>query len=311
MASKCSLTKLDFKTARAYQRCQMLANSHYENFPIASFFLPSHIRRAIATIYAFARTADDIADEGKLNREQRLELMTKFESHLYDIQYGKPPSDDIFIALRHTIDSFNLPVQLFYDLLTAFRQDILKSQYQTFEEVHDYCHYSANPIGRLLLHLTGQDTRENILLSDHLCTGLQLLNFIQDITIDARDKNRCYIPSTELKSFNVSFSDILQQNFNTEYKNLITLQLKRAERIYCQGVSLGDNLPGLFGLEIKFIINCGLKLIDKLHHRPQLDIRPIIKKRDLFLALTKAICTNKLWKNIEKHTRFFSEQSIS
>src|SRR4029078_8611034 len=132
-----------------------------------------------------------IADEGDLDRDARLELMTKFEANLYDIQYGKPPTEPIFIALKHTIECFNLPIQLFYDLLTAFRQDILKDRYQNFSEVKDYCHYSANPIGRLLLYMTGQATRENIILSDQICTGLQLVNFLQDVVDDLKCKNRC------------------------------------------------------------------------------------------------------------------------
>ena len=129
---KKSLTKLSKPVRLAYLECQAIANNHYENFPVASFLLPKHLRRSIATIYAFARTADDIADEGSHNRETRLELMTKFEANLYDIQYGKPPTEPLFIALKHTIESFNLPIQLFYDLLTAFRQDILKNCYKNF-----------------------------------------------------------------------------------------------------------------------------------------------------------------------------------
>lgn len=289
MVQKTSLTKLSRPLLQAYQACQAIANAHYENFPVASYLLPKHLRRSVAAIYAFSRTADDIADEGEMCRETRLALMTKFEANLYDIQYGKPPTEPIFIALKHTIESFNLPIQLFYDLLTAFRQDILKDRYQNFSEVKDYCHYSANPIGRLLLYLAGQATRENLILSDHICTGLQLINFIQDIEIDLNHKNRCYIPLDELKQHAVTLSDIAQQLDSTNYQALIAQQLQRARGIYLQGTSLGNALPGFFGIEIRFIIACGQKVLEKLSTRSNIFQRPIIKKSDMLLLFFKVI----------------------
>jgi len=289
MVKKNQLTKLSKPLLKAYQQCQDIANSHYENFPVASYLLPKHLRRSIAAIYAFARTADDIADEGDIGRDQRLELMTKFETKLYDIQYGKPPTEPIFIALKHTIESFNLPIQLFYDLLTAFRQDVLKNRYQNFTEVKDYCHYSANPIGRLLLYLTGQATRENLLLSDYICTGLQLINFVQDIEIDLEHKNRCYIPINELESYDVKLNDIIQKIPSANYDKLINKQLQRAAEIYKQGTPLGQNLPGFFGLEIRFIITCGQKILDKLANRTNIFERPIMYKRDMLFLLCKTI----------------------
>ncbi len=289
MGNKKRLTKLDKRLRDAYQTCQAIANAHYENFPVASYLLPKHLRRSVAAIYAFSRTADDIADEGDMCRETRLELMTKFETKLYNLQYGKPPTEPIFIALQHTIESFNLPIQLFYDLLTAFRQDILKDRYQNFAEVKDYCHYSANPIGQLLLYLAGQATRENLLLSDHICTGLQLINFAQDVVIDLTQKNRCYIPMDELRSYNIDLSDITNKIASENYTALIAKQLARATEIYQQGTALGQALPGFFGIEIRFIIACGQKILDKLNARKDIFARPIILKTDLLFLFFKII----------------------
>jgi squalene synthase HpnC len=289
MVRTTSLSNLSKPLRSAYQECQALANAHYENFPVASYLLPKYLRRSVAAIYAFSRTADDIADEGDMCRDTRLALMTKFESQLYDIQYGKPPTEPIFIALKHTIESFNLPIQLFYDLLTAFRQDILKNRYQNFTEVKDYCHYSANPIGQLLLHLAGQATRENLLLSDHLCTGLQLINFTQDIEIDLAQKNRCYIPMDELEYYKLDINQILNKDNQENYQKLIAKQLQRAAQIYQQGMNLGHNLPGFFGLEIRFIAACGKKILDKLLNRADIYQRPIMYKSDMFLLFLKVL----------------------
>lgn len=170
----------------AYAYCQKIAQNHYENFPVASFILPKRLRAPIAVIYAFARTADDIVDEGNETAIERLKNLDHFKSELDNIQHNKM-TNPIFIALQHVISMHQLPIELFYDLLTAFKQDITQTDYQTFEEVLRYCRYSANPIGRLLLHLNGKASHENLLLSDNICTGLQLINFMQDLASDLKD----------------------------------------------------------------------------------------------------------------------------
>jgi squalene synthase HpnC len=293
MATNYTLTRLNPELHAAYKECLAIARSHYENFPVASILLPKHLRRSVAAIYAFARTADDIADEGDLCREVRLELMTKFETSLYDIQYGKPPTEPLFIALKHTIECFNLPIQLFYDLLTAFRQDILKNRYRNFTEVKDYCHYSANPIGRLLLHLAGQANRENLQLSDNICTGLQLINFIQDFDVDCAGRNRCYLPIDELEQHHVNIDDICKRNATENYRVLVNKNIQRAREIYAQGTALGQNLPGFFGVEIRFIIACGHKILEKLATREDIFQRPILTKKDMFMIFLKTICKKR------------------
>lgn len=290
MGKHYKLTKLTKEQRQAYNTCYVIAKAHYENFPVASMLLPLHLRRSIVAIYAFARIADDIADEGDMCHETRLELMTKFEANLYDIQYGKPPTEPVFIALKHTIECFNLPIQLFYDLLTAFRQDILKNRYLNFAELKDYCHYSANPIGRLLLHLAGQATPNNLQLSDAICTGLQLINFIQDVDVDLNQKNRLYIPIDEITTYNVSLEDIQQKRTTPQYCALIAKQIARTTEIYKEGMSLGRNLPGFFGLEIRFIIASGYKVLQRLAKRKDIWQRPTISKIDLILIFGKILC---------------------
>lgn len=297
MVKRNKLTKLSPELHAAYNFCYAMARSHYENFAVASKLLPKYLQRAIVVIYAFARTADDIADEGNLTCDTRLELMTRFETKLYDLQYGKPPTEPIFLALQHTIECFNLPIQLFYDLLTAFRQDILRNRYQNFTEILDYCRYSANPIGRLLLHLTGNANNDNLLLSDHICTGLQLINFIQDIELDITQRNRCYIPIDELNAHNVNIADIANGIMSSQYATLVKKQIKRATDIYKQGIQLEQNLSGLFGLEISFIIACGQKVLEKLKKRDNLSQRPILTKLDKLFLLTKVLCKQLQYRN--------------
>lgn len=299
MVKQYKINNLTPELRNAYNACYAIAKSQYENFPVASVLLPAHLRRSIVAIYAFARVADNIADEGDLNRDERLEQMTKFEANLYDIQYGKPPTEPIFIALKHTIECFNLPIQLFYDLLTAFRQDILKDRYLNFAEVKDYCHYSANPIGRLLLHLAGQASPANLQLSDSICTGLQLINFIQDIEIDLVQKNRCYIPMEEIAAYNVNLHDIANRQATPQYLALLQKQIARTKEIYLHGMHLGHNLPGFFGLEIRFIIACGYKVLDRLTNRSNIWLRPTISKLDLLLILGKVLCLESHYKSNE------------
>lgn len=298
MAKNCKLTKLSPELRRAYSVCHTITRSHYENFPVASVLLPLYLRRSISAIYAFARLADDISDEGDFNSETRLEMMTKFETNLYAIQYGKPPTEPVFIALKHTIECFNLPIQLFYDLLIAFRQDILKNRYQNFAEVLDYCHYSANPIGRLLLHLAGQATPENLHFSDSICTGLQLINFIQDIEIDLVQKNRCYIPADELQRFNLTLDDLVKRSTTNNYAALIQLQIDRARACYIAGIPLGKNLPGFFGLEIRFIIASGYKILQKLAKRTNFWERPTLTRIDMLVLLVQTMCNSQKYNNI-------------
>ncbi|MDP2390893.1 MAG: squalene/phytoene synthase family protein, partial [Acidobacteriota bacterium] len=173
---------------QAYAACQRLAESHYENFPVASRLMPARLRPHVAAIYAFARTADDFADEPGREPEERLRLLEEWRRKLYE-----PPVDDTFIALHDTIERFDLPIGLFEDLISAFTQDVSTTRYASWNDVLDYCRRSANPVGRLVLRLSGYRDEALDRASDAVCTALQLTNFWQDLAIDW-PRGRLYVP---------------------------------------------------------------------------------------------------------------------
>lgn len=277
---------------QAYQWCERLAQTHYENFPVASFFLPKKIRRPIAVIYAFARTADDIADEGNLSTKERHQQLDAYWEDLeLTVQKNAPANNLIFVALQHVIHTHSLPNSLFFDLLRAFKQDIDKKIYNNFEELLLYCRYSANPVGRLLLHLNQQATSENCKHSDAICTALQLINFLQDISSDLTERNRCYLPQDEMEYLNIDIQHLLQKTNNDAVYQLVQAQLTRAAMLMREGSQLGKQLKGLFGLEIRFITQAGLHILKSLEKRSDPYARPTLKKWQIPLLLWKSLMT--------------------
>ncbi|MDX1914127.1 MAG: squalene synthase HpnC [Methylophilus sp.] len=269
-------------TAQITQDSLKMAQTHYENFPVASVFLPERLRAPIAMIYRFARQADDFADEGSDTIEQRLSNLQSFRDELNLIQAYIQPNTDFFRALQHTIRDHRLPLQPFYDLLDAFSQDVVKTRYESFDEVMDYCKRSANPIGNLLLHLYQAATPHNLVLSDAICSALQLINFYQDIAIDfAKNagKNRIYLCQDELKKANITELDIAQQTVDSKWQHFMQLNITRAEQLLLAGKPLGRILKGRIGLELRLIVAGGERILYKLkacqgdifHHRPQLN----------------------------------------
>lgn len=269
-----------------------LAKTHYENFPVASILLPQHLRTPISLIYAFARQADDFADEGTLTPEQRLSLLNGFKQELDLIQAYIQPDTPFFHTLQDMIRERKLPLAPFYDLLDAFSQDVTKPRYAHFGEVMDYCRRSANPIGRLLLHLYGQATPRNLGYADAICSALQIINFLQDIAIDYQ-KNRIYMPQDEMQKFNISETQIAQQDTSGAWSAFMQFQINRARQLLQSGAPLGLILPGRIGLEMRMIIAGGERVLKKMHESRG-DIfqqRPVLTKRDwlymLFRAITK------------------------
>ncbi|MCX7628019.1 MAG: squalene synthase HpnC [Methylophilaceae bacterium] len=254
-----------------------LANTHYENFPVASFLLPMRLRRPIGLIYAFARTADDFADEGGWSPQQRLALLDDYRRELDRIERGEPPTSPLFDALADVIRTHRLPIRLFRDLLDAFSQDVVKQRYENFGEVMDYCRRSANPIGRLLLHLYGETDPRNLAYSDAICSALQLINFWQDVAIDYQ-KGRIYLPQDELRKFRVSERQIANGDPEGPWWPLMRFQIERTRRLLQAGAPLGLVLKGRIGLEMRSIIAGGEIILCKLykargdvfHHRPRL-----------------------------------------
>lgn len=269
---------------------QRLARTHYENFPVASFLLPRHLRGPISLIYAFARAADDFADEGDLPDEERLRLLDGYRKQLDRIAQHEPAESELFAALETMILKHQLPLQPFYDLLDAFSQDVSKTRYANFGEVMDYCRRSANPVGRLLLHLYGQATPRNIGHADAICSALQIINFLQDIAIDYR-KNRIYMPQDELHKFRVSEAQIANNITEGPWWPFIQFQIERARKLLQAGAPLGVILPGRIGLEMRAIIAGGETILRKLHKSRgnMFNHRPVLRPWDWAYILYRAI----------------------
>ena len=281
--------------SEAYRYCQDVAAEHYENFPVASRLLPRQFRQPVAVIYAFARTADDFADEGNYSAEERLKLLDEYNDRLLRLISGIPDSDPIFIALSDVIKRYALPIGLFEDLLSAFRQDVSKQRYENFDEVLDYCRRSANPIGRLLLFLYNEASTQNLSLSDQICTALQLINFLQDLLQDFDEHNRVYLPQDEMKSHHISETDIGNRNSSAAMQNLVQLQVQRAKALLLAGAPLGYKLSGRIGLELRMIIQGGMCILEKLeNNQGNVFQRPRLQKSDYLRMFWNALCNNPL-----------------
>ncbi len=255
---------------RDYQWCRTVARSHYENFPVASWVVPRRLREPVAAIYAFARTADDIADRGSLSKPERLERLAAMESALQTLHDSAPPRSQLYPALADTIERYRLPLAPFQDLLSACRQDLEKTRYANFGELMDYCQRSARPVGRLLLQLTGTASARNVALSDAVCSALQLINFLQDIAPDYRNNGRIYLPQDEMQRFGVTERDIAASRNSPQLSGLFHFQRRRAAQLLRSGSPLGRRLGGRFGFEIRLVILSGARVLEKL--RKQQDI---------------------------------------
>ena len=264
---------------------------HYENFPVGSMLLPSKLRKPIRQIYHFARFADDIADEGSSDATHRFKLLSDFKNNFHQhVKDSNLNNNQAFRDLAITISTHQLPLKLFDDLLSAFEQDIFKNRYENFEELLHYCKKSANPIGQLLLHLTSNDTKENLILSNKVCSSLQIINFLQDIHLDYANNNRIYMPQQELRAFGVSERNIGNRTINNKWKNFIFFQIKRAKELLDEGSQLCSNVEGRFGLELKVIVTAGDFVLSRLSE-VQGDIfnrRPTIRPIDWPKIMLKA-----------------------
>lgn len=271
---------------QAYQFCQNLAQSHYENFPVASVLLPKTLRRPISVIYAFARTADDFADEGDSAQPHRLEQLNQYSSALKAISENNyTDTNPIFIALADVLNKHQLPVQLFEDLLDAFKQDVVKDRYDNFDDVLDYCRRSADPVGRLLLLLSHNPSELQLQQSDAICSALQLINFYQDIVQDINESNRIYIPTEELSQFNIKEKQLTDMTSDTiSLAPLLRLQYQRAQALMSQGYQLGNELTGRIGWEIRAMTMGGIVTLHKLTQQRDNALlqRPRLSKWSLF-----------------------------
>lgn len=278
-----------FNIDSAYSTALEFASSHYENFPVVSFFAKRRLKKHIAIIYWFARTADDIADEGDKTAEERTHELNDFESD-YNAALTGEFNNEYFFALASTIRELNLDPILFNDLISAFRQDISKSEYSDFTELTDYCRRSANPVGRLILQLYGYRDEKLYVLSDHICTALQLANFYQDVSVDI-NKNRLYIPFNELQNYDVQKSDIFSKKVTPGFRELMKHQVERCGHLFYDGRELIDHLHGILRYQIKMTIFGGMKILSLIEAQ-QYDVlskRPELTKADFLGIFLKSL----------------------
>jgi phytoene synthase len=255
--------------------------AHYENFPVASLLLPARLREPVEAIYAFARGADDVADEGDAPAVVRLARLNDYRLALNAIERGEPVRDaglaPLFERLARAVRRHHLPVQLLRDLLDAFSQDVGKTRYANFEELRDYCRRSADPVGRLMLHLYGAASAGNLADADRICTSLQLINFWQDVALDWA-KGRIYLPQDDMARFGVGEADIAAQTCDERWRALLAFEVQRARTMMVAGAPLARRLPGRIGWELRLVVQGGLRILERIEaagydvfrHRPVL-----------------------------------------
>jgi len=244
--------------------------THYENFPVASLLCPPRLRPVISAIYHFARTADDLADEGQVDSATRLADLQAYRAELLAVVGGHVASGrwaGVFTPLQHMVQVHQLPVHLLTDLLDAFEQDVRytseQRRYTDDTELLDYCRRSANPIGRLLLHLYGVTDALSQQQSDHICSALQLINFWQDVSVDAQ-RGRWYITQTSMDHFGLTDADFLPSSRGDKAALLIAKNVRFARAMMQKGAELPLKLPGRAGWELRLVVQGGLRILDKI-----------------------------------------------
>lgn len=263
---------------------------HYENFPVASLLLPARLRPPVEAIYAFARSADDIADEGDATPEQRIAALDAYEEELARIAQHVTPSGKLFQKLAAMVAEHALPLQPMHDLLSAFKQDVRVKRYANYADLKDYCRRSANPVGRLMLHLYGATSGVQLRQSDAICTALQLINFWQDVAIDW-DKGRVYLPQEDMRHFGVAEESIAAAIVDERWRALMAFQVARARALMLEGAPLALRLPGRIGWELRLIVQGGLRILEAIEAVDH-DVfrrRPVLGKGDWLRLAWRAL----------------------
>lgn len=265
---------------QAYAFCRDLASSHYENFPVASKLLSAELRDPVSAIYAFARIADDIADEGDFKPQQRLDALKQHGQELERALAGDTGLAPVFIAAADSIVRYKLDKQLFHDLLTAFSMDITTTRYASFSELMNYCRYSANPIGRLLIQLAGKDNIINKQYSDAVCTALQLINFQQDVEQDLMENDRIYLAQDEMQASGITEQQLRDKENNPAMLAFMREQYRRADKMLLSGYPLTNILGGRLGLEVRVTILAAHRVSRRLMRQKNIYGRPRLGKVD-------------------------------
>jgi len=261
----------------AFSYCAAVTQAHYENYPVASFFLPQEKRPYIQAIYAFSRIADDYADEQNISKDERLTKLNDWEEKLRQCYDGNA-DHPVFIALKDTIKKNDIPIDPLKDLLTAFKRDVIQNRFDTFEDLLSYCKCSANPVGRLVLMIFNYRDEKLFELSDCICTALQLTNFWQDVRVD-REKDRLYIPIEDMRKYEYKLQDWNNGVINEGFRKLLRFEVERTREMFYKGAELPSLVAKDLQLELKLIWFGGmeiLRMIDKnrcdvINSRPRLE----------------------------------------
>lgn len=271
--------------ARAY--CADLARTHYENFSVASWFLPERLRQHFFNVYAYCRISDDLGDEVG-DPTASLELLEQWERQL-DACYDATPRHPVFVALAETVREFDIPKHEFSDLLRAFRQDQTITRFETFADLLAYCRYSANPVGHLVLYLCGYRDAERQQLSDFTCTALQLANFWQDVTTDY-GKGRIYIPLEDLRRFHVTEDEIARNRNTPAFLDLMRFEVARARDWFAQGLPLIKKVDRELAIDLDLFSRGGQEILNAIEKQNYavLGHRPVISKPRKFALVARA-----------------------
>jgi squalene synthase HpnC len=273
--------------AVAQEYCRRLARSHYENFSVASWFLPNRLRQHFFNVYAYCRISDDLGDEvGDANLS--LQLLDQWESEL-NACYDGDPRHPVLVALAETVRQFEIPRQTFADLLTAFRQDQRVTRYQAFDDVVAYCQYSANPVGHLVLYLCGYRDAERQALSDYTCTALQLANFWQDVSVDYA-KGRIYLPLADLRTFRITEADIAAQRNSAQFCDMMNFEVERARSWFERGLPLVKLVDKELAIDLDLFSRGGQEILNAIEAQGYnvLGRRPSISKSRKLALLARA-----------------------
>jgi squalene synthase HpnC len=267
---------------------------HYENFPVASLLLPRRLRQPVSVIYRFARSADDIADEGDASASERLDALRGYALQLERIRLGLPalaqPAPALFTQLAQVIERHSLDIQPFRDLLSAFSQDAVTTRYETFERVLDYCSRSANPVGRIMLALYRADRVQYQAWSDQICTALQLINFWQDVAVDLAH-DRVYLPAEDLQRFGLEVHELSASVGSQRWRELMAFECQRARDLMLAGAPLVGALRGRVALELRFVVQGGLRILEKIE-AAEFDVfnrRPVLVRSDWIGVAARAL----------------------
>lgn len=272
--------------ARHY--CRQLATGHYENFPVVTCLLPKRLHQHFFNVYAFCRWADDLGDELH-NREQSLAALHWWRKEL-DAAMNGDIRHPVFVALIDTVKAFQIPAQPFHDLITAFEHDQRVTEYPTFAELREYCRHSADPVGRIVLHLCEQFSEAHAEWSDSICTGLQLANFWQDVSRDL-DIGRIYLPIEDCDRFGYSREDLRSRVTNSAFIELMRFEVARAREFLRSGLPLVARMPGRLKVDIDLFARGGLCILDRIEAIDYrvLEQRPVVRKRDVARLLVGSI----------------------